>query len=202
MCEEPQQEQVMEVVEDTRGFFQERIDAALTRLDIKASEQTSLYLRELLSRGTHSVIATPDQPIVTQLASALDETQPRERRQKLQETGDAALYTCGFFQEHIQGRGMSVDYYATMGGRAYQSAAVLPGPHRSVFGELAERFSGFAQVLDEVRETTMLRTPQDIVRLYDRWRRTKSPRLAERLQEEGVFPGEGALFGSDDGTLH
>ncbi|MCZ7687217.1 MAG: hypothetical protein M5U28_54170 [Sandaracinaceae bacterium] len=37
-----------------------------------------------------------------------------------------------------------------------------------------------------------MRTPQDIVKLYDRWRRTRSPRLAERLRAEGVFPtGEG-----------
>ena len=193
----------MEVVEDTRGFFQERMDKALERLGMEPSEQTSHYLLELLTRGTHSVIATPDQPIVHQLAAALNETEPREQREKLRETGDAALYTCGFFQEHVQQRGMSVEYYAAMGGRAYSSAASHPGPHRQVFGELAQGFRDFAQVLDEVRETTMLRTPQDIVRLYDRWRRTKSPKLAERLQEEGVFPGEGGMFGGDGGPqLH
>jgi len=60
------------------------------------------------------------------------------------------------------------------------------GVFREVYPELAEGFDGYARVLDEVRETTALRTPQDIVRLYDRWRRTRSPLLAERLQAEGT----------------
>ena len=63
--------------------------------------------------------------------------------------------------------------------------------------ELAEGFDDFARVLDEVRERTVLRSPQDIVRLYDLWKRTKDPRFAEKLRGQGVFPQKG-----DSGTFH
>ena len=65
------------------------------------------------------------------------------------------------------------------------------------YPELAEAFDLLARALDDVRETTALRTPQDIVRLYERWRRTGSPLLADRLREEGVYPVKGA-----DEVLH
>lgn len=182
---------------DTRGFFHERLMSALQRRGVAAAAETELYLLDLLIRGTQFVLATPDQPLVHRLAAALAVDEPRARRERLREAGDSALYTAGFFGEHVQSRGMSVRYYAEMGGRAYRGASDLPGPHVRTFRELAGGFTGFTEVLDEVRESTQLRTPQDIVRLYDRWKRTGNPRLAERLQEEGVFPTV-----ADEGTLH
>jgi len=66
-----------------------------------------------------------------------------------------------------------------------------------VYRELAALFAPITRVLDDVRESTALRTPQDIVRLYDKWRRTGSPRIAARLSAEGVYPGRGP-----SGTVH
>jgi hypothetical protein len=113
---------------------------------------------------------------------------------------------CGFFGDHLRRRGISRDYVVGLGERAYGEAGDLcgrawrssDGSLRQVYPELAGRFDVFARVLDEVRETTALRTPQDIVRLYERWRRTKSPTLARRLKEEGVFPQDGG----GDRVLH
>jgi hypothetical protein len=91
-----------------------------------------------------------------------------------------------------------------MGGGAYENAGVLAihsaseASRIAVYRELARKFVPFAQVLDELRETTALKTPQDIVKLYDKWRRTRSPRLAERLSAEGVHP----VLPTDKPTLH
>jgi hypothetical protein len=93
---------------------------------------------------------------------------------------------------------MSPEYFATVGGRAYRAAGVLDPQHHVTFGELASGFLDFALVLEEVREETVLRTPQDIVKLYDRWRRTRSPKLAARLHAAGVFP----QVPRDDEGLH
>ena len=96
------------------------------------------------------------------------------------------------------------DYYAAMGGRAYHGASVLSFEHRGTFVELAEGFEDFAQVLDEVRERTVLRSPQDIVRLYDLWKRTRDPRFAAKLRGQGVFPQTtwGGVDVEDDGSVH
>jgi len=181
---------------DARAFFLERVQAVLRRLGVTASDEVQLYLVDLLARGSTRSLATPDQPIVQRLLSALEIEARDVRYRELKHTGDAALYTCGFFAEYVEGRGMSRTYYAELGGRAYRGAGQLRPETSPTLNELADNFEAFTDVLDEVREETSLRTPQDIVRLYDRWRKTKSSRLAQRLRKEGVFPQDG------EETLH
>ena len=178
----------IESIGDARGYFQERLASALQALNIPATPETEHYLVELLARGQKQTLATPDQPLVQRLAAAIETRDRRDRLLRYRETGDAALYTCGFFAEHVHKRGMSPEYYVELGGRAYRAASELCLKRAAVYEELGHGFEGFSHALEEVRESTVLRTPQDIVRLYDRWRKTRSPRLAARLHAAGVFP--------------
>ena len=192
----------IEMSGDVRGWFFERLDAALERHGVPASETTRFYLVELLASFADGDAADFDRPLAFQLAEAM-ETDGPEKIRKLRDLGDSALYLLGFFEDHLERRGLSRSYFVAMGGRAYgtarQLAAFSPreAPRQEAYGELAERFEGYVEALDDVRESTVLRTPQDIVRLYEKWKRTKSPRLAERLRSEGVFP---TLM--DERTLH
>ncbi|MEM9074862.1 MAG: hypothetical protein AAGE52_40570 [Myxococcota bacterium] len=175
---------VIEAHGDVRGYFRHRLRDARERLHLDVTLDTEHYLVDLLAERPQ----VADQPLVQQWARALSTEDPREKLRQLRSTGDAALYTCGFFADHVSERGISADYFVTMGGRAYRAASELC-PHRGhTYGELAEGFRELVVLLDEVREETVLRTPQDIVRLYDKWRRTQSPKLAARLHAAGVFP--------------
>ena len=185
----------IELSPDMSGFFQERLAAALARRRVDTDVATEAYLVRLLASFADAPVDPAlDQPLVARLAEALEAPSDHERLRLFRALGDNALYVCGFFSDRLERRGVSRGYVVSMGERAYVSAAYLSGrAHlRSIFAEvydeLADRFDLFAQVLDEVRESTSLRTPQDIVRLYERWRRTGSPLLAKRLQSEGVFP--------------
>ncbi|HEY8428767.1 MAG TPA: hypothetical protein VIL20_10350 [Sandaracinaceae bacterium] len=190
---------------DLRGWFRERLAEALERRRVPASEPAQVYLVELLTGfATDPDTADLARPLALQLAEAVEATGV-ERIRRLRALGDAALYLAGFFADHLHRRGVSRRYFMTMGERAYSSASALAAYSPSeaarspVYSELAGEFEGFVETLDDVRESTALRTPQDIVKLYDRWRRTRSPRLAERLREEGVFPIEDPSGGR---TLH
>jgi hypothetical protein len=168
------------------SFFRERLLHALTRRHATISESTEVYLVHLLTGFVHvTEDEALEQPLVQRLAEALETPSTTERFHRFRALGDSALYISGFFAGRLDRRGVSRDYVVAMGGRAYVAAADVGG---CVYEELAESFDLLAQVLDEVRETTSLRTPQDIVRLYERWRRTGSPVLAERLEAAGVFP--------------
>lgn len=191
---------------DMTGFFRDRLVAAMSRRDVRVSEATEFYLVHLLTdHARRPAKDALDQPLVHRLAAAVEAPRTAERFRLFRELGDAALYVAGFFSDHFTRRGISRDYVVSMGHRGYGEAADLcdrtwgaDGAFGEVYPELAESFESYARILDEVRETTALRTPQDIVRLYDRWRRTGSPLLAERLQEHGVFPqGDGG-----DTVLH
>jgi hypothetical protein len=179
---------------DLRGWFRDRLMEALERRGLPASESAQVYVVELLHRFALRSEELPlDRPLALQLADANDANGP-ERIRLLRALGDTTLYLSGFFSDHLERRGVSRSYCVAMGERAYSSAGALAAyspsdaVRKMVYEELADEFERFASALDDVRESTTMRTPQDIVKLYDRWRRTRSPALAERLREEGVFP--------------
>lgn len=179
---------------DLRAWFRERLAEALDRRGLAVSATTRVYVVELLHGfATEPATESLARPLALQLADAAEAT-GAEKIRRLRVLGDAALYLAGFFSDHLERRGVTRRYTVTMGEQAYASAGALAAyspseaVRRQAYAELADTFDGFVQTLDDVREMTTLRTPQDIVKLYDRWRRTRSPRLAERLREEGVFP--------------
>jgi hypothetical protein len=187
---------------DLKGWFHERLGAVLERRQVGATDEAKLYLVELLVRNA----GTPpdlDRPLAFALAEACEPGEPSERFRRHRALGDRALYLSGFFGEHLEHRGIARTYVQSIGARGYGTAGDLArrwGGPGAVLAELAERFERMSMVLDEVRESTALRTPQDIVRLYDRWKQTGSAKLAERLAEEGVFPVAGTK--SDDGPTY
>lgn len=179
---------------DLGSWFAERVDAALSRRSVAASPEVRAYLVGLLSRGAAGSFVDLDDPLVLALHRALSSSEPWERLERLRDVGDRALVLSGFFTDRLAHRGIARDYVVGLGGRAFQGAHEA-ARHRNqpakVYVELAGAFGEWASVLDEVRETTTLKTPQDIVRLYDRFRRTGSPEVASRLVREGVFPVRG-----------
>lgn len=193
---------MIETFADLRFWFRERLEAALESHRIDAEDETRAYLVELLAAmGVGRRRAPGHRPLALQLGDAR-EAQGIERLRLYRALGDDALCLAGLFRDHLERRGLSEGYVKTMGGAAYESAGVLAvqsaseASYTPVYRDLARRFTTFAEVLEEVRESTTLRTPQDIVKLYDKWRRTGSPRLAARLTAEGVYPTRGGT------TLH
>ena len=89
-------------------------------------------------------------------------------------------------------RAVSSDYYAEMGRGAYGTLSRIlrsPGADFSdVFGELSVKFNECTEVIAEVRDEARENHETDIVRLYDEWLATGSPRAAERLRVLGVVP--------------
>ncbi len=181
---------------DVRGYFRDRLVTAMKRQRVHTDERTEFYLVNLLAsqaiRPSDEAIRTP---LIEMLAQASEST-GAERLHKFRDVGDSALYVSGFFADHLARRGVNAQYAATLGGRAYSLASSLvsrwaPAAEAAfgdVYGELSEKFDVFVRVFDDVREETALRTPQDIIRLYEKWRQTGSPALAERLEKAGVFP--------------
>lgn len=180
---------------DLRQWFRERLDKVLARTRIEAALETRAYLVELLgSMGAGARAVLAGEPLVIQLARAQATEPGVQKLRQYRELADEALCLSGFFAEHLERRGLSPGYVHTVGAQGYESAGVLSRLSHAesgrtlVYHELGTRFSDFALVLEEVRETTALRTPQDIVKLYDTWQRTRSDTIAQRLVEEGVFP--------------
>jgi hypothetical protein len=185
-------------------FFREQLGSAMEHQKVSTSAFTEYYLVNLLARATRGdVLPSPEPgldetPLAILYIRALRASR-LERARLLQCMGDSALFVSGFFAASLQRKLVDLDYYRSMGGHAYGRLSREDEPlgfTASVFSELAERFTDFADVLFEVAEATRLTDNVSILRLYERWVQTGSRRAAALLAERGitpVAPGEGSL---------
>jgi len=122
------------------------------------------------------------------LAQALESGGARQRV-TLKEIGDVALFVSGFFSDSLNRKLVDVDYYVSIGGRAYNVLSrVETDTFSPVFAELGEKFVGFVDVLSEVSERTSCTSNSDLLRLYEKWLKTGSRRSGQLLVERGVVP--------------
>jgi hypothetical protein len=170
-------------------YFKELVDAALAHQGIDAHELTSFYVVQLLAGFLDRRPAGPtDEPLGVQLARAL-ESGGMQQRANLKQVGDVSLFVSGFFSDSLRRKLVDVDYYASIGGMAYNALSRFEADTFSpVFAELAERFIVYVDVLSEVSERSSCSSNMDLLRLYERWLKTGSRRSGQLLAERGVVP--------------
>ena len=171
-------------------YFKELVESALEHQQLATSEMTSFYVVNLLAGFVHldGSPAADHEPLGIRLAKALQAGGSRQR-DGLRRVGDTSLFISGFFCDSLTHSLVNVDYYISLGECAYSSLARQSDERLSeVFDELAEKFSGFVDVLGEVSERTGLTSNTDLLRLYERWLRTKSRRSGDLLVKQGIVP--------------
>lgn len=179
-------------------YFGSVVDDALRSRNIKASLAASQYVVGVLcefARPSEEVESAFTRPLTFQLRDAL-EAPFSERFRRLRALGDSVLYAVGFFGGHIELRGIDRRYVMHVGSSAYSNAAAMlhvPGrtEQHGVLGELATKFGEFVDVLTDIAEgaTAMgTRDERGVVKLYERWLRTGSSRIADELGARGIIP--------------
>lgn len=174
-------------------YFKSRIESALSRHHLHATELTSYYLVDLLCRFVRPDQRIPfyegaDEPLALRLGRAL-QTGGLEQRARLRNVGDLSLFMSGFFSDSFRRRLVDVDYYVTLGEYAYASLARRDeDAFGDVFLELARKFVGFTDVLADVSEQTTAASSSDVLRLYEKWLRTGSARDGQKLVDRGILP--------------
>lgn len=174
-------------------YFKDLIESALSRQQLRATELTSYYLVDLMCRFLRPDRRIPfhedaGEPLALRLARALD-SGGLEQRARLRNLGDFSLFMGGFFADSLNRRAVQVDYYVSMGEYAYGSLSRHDeDAFGEVFSELSRKFVPFMDVLSDVSERTGCGAPVDVLRLYERWLRTGSPRDGQRLVNRGLVP--------------
>jgi len=168
-------------------YFKELVEGALEHQGVAAHELTAFYVVQLLT-GFVRRQRSDDEPLALQLAQAL-QTGGAHQRTSLKQIGDVSLFLSGFFADSLRRKLVDVDYYVSLGGFAYGALSRVETDTLSpVFAELAEKFARFVDVLSEVSERSSCSSNADLLRLYERWMKTGSPRSAQLLAERGVVP--------------
>jgi len=188
-------------VTNLREFFHDSVQTALRKQRVDVDDHTEHYVVNILTmfaRSEELYESTPEgvrlKPLAHMLADASVASSPQQRDDALRRLGDVSLFIAGFFAQSFARKLIDIDYHIAMGGRAYGTLADnLRGSIRgqafaAVFLELAQKFQRLVDVLNEVAEMAHTHTDKDILRLYEIWLKTGSPRAFAILQRLGVAP--------------
>lgn len=172
-------------------YFRELVESAMKRQHLAARELTSFYLVNLLTGFVHfdrSATAPEDEALGIRFVRALQAAGVRQR-DELRQVGDLSLFMSGFFADSLTRSLVDIDYYIYVGEYAYGSLA-RQGDEAfgDVFDELSGNFAAFVDVLGEVSERSAVSSNADLLRLYERWLRTRSRRSGEILAARGLVP--------------
>jgi len=194
-------EPVVVEVTSLQEFFREALHDAIERQRFEVDDHTEHYVVNVLtlfSRSDALFDATPEgprlRPLALMLADAVEAGSGPERIHALQRLGDVSLFIAGFFAQSFSRRLVDVDYHIAMGGRAYDSlAGMLRNTQRGralggVFRELGAKFQRLVDALNEVAETAYEHSDRDLMRLYEIYMKTGSPRARDLLLRLGVQP--------------
>jgi hypothetical protein len=188
-------------VANLREFFHDSVQTALRKQRVAVDDQTEHYVVNVLTmfaRSEELYEKTSEgvrlKPLAHMLAEASEAPTAQQRDGALRRLGDVSLFIAGFFAQSFARRLVDVDYHIAMGGRAYSALAEnMRGSLRGrafvgVFGELAQKFQRLVDVLNDVAEMAHTPTDKDILRQYEIWLKTGSPRAYGILNRLGVAP--------------
>jgi hypothetical protein len=180
-----------------RAVFAHLVAAALAEISLRPSPMATAYLIELLDER----VCQPGEPDESSaLAEMLLEARLAAgpvRIRRMRGLGDRALFGAGYFGEQLVRKAVDIDYYREIGRQAYRDVAVAlaasgqcGGTWPKLYLELSERFPAFVDVLAEVGERSRgdVEPDMDLLRLFERYRRTGSSRDRRRLLQLGHVP--------------
>jgi hypothetical protein len=200
----------LERASSVSDFFDEVVTTVVDEQRFPVTHEGKAYVTALLAE--HAAPQASEQllrqPMGTSLLIAL-QTHSAERFNRLRRVGDEALFVSGFFSEHLSQRGLELSYASDLGRVAYDGAAQLlrrlsQSSAPDVFSELSGKFGMFVELLHVVADSLYAQaatvqsaySPESLLELYERWRRSGSQRLGDVLVQRGIMPVAG------DPTLH
>jgi hypothetical protein len=188
-------------VQNLRDYFRTSVDDVIAKQGAEVDPHTAYYVVNLLTLFARSEEFYENdgetygvKPLALMLAEATDAQNIEQRTITLQRIGDVSLFVSGFFIESLAAKAVDIDYYAYMGESAYGSLSEeVRGTFRGnafgdVYKELASKFQILTDVLNEVRDSTLHESDVDLLRTYEIWSKTGSPRAEKLLRQQGIVP--------------
>lgn len=173
-------------VSDLNSYFADAIDQAVSRCRVSLEPAQCKHLATVLVAGSSRMGV--GESIVVELERALDLSQELQLA-PLVAVADRALFLTGFV-----GREGDDAVCRRCGPFAYARAATIMDDDSTsaLYRSMADRFDVMTHVLAEVAVAqTLGAETRDLVRIYDAWKRSKSPSALDAMAREGVFPHEG-----------
>jgi len=182
---------------NTLDFFQRHVKKSLQNQHIEITALSEQYLVHLLADfaltcRAFSLTSQDERPLALIYHHAQFETFPTKIK-IFKELGDFSLFVSGFFPDSFNRKLNDVDYYMSLGKGAYRTLSSLfeKFHHQDfnlLFHELAEKFVALTDILAEISSESFTKWNDGILRLYERWLKTRSKRDERLLSTKGIIP--------------
>ena len=160
-------------------YFSDCLKKALKDQKISFTPEVSFYLINLLCKFVPAKNFNP-KPLAFMLKDALEGENSSKEFKYL---GDFSLYTAGFFPDSLKKKLIDVDYYIGMGKNAYG----ILSKENIIFNDLSREFSQIVDVFNQISEESFFQNEEDVLRIYQLWQSTDSPRLKKKLAKLGII---------------
>jgi hypothetical protein len=179
-----------------KDFFSVLVDDALEARRVETFPLVRDYLVRLLegflrADDSRDSADGPRPPIRTLAETLLHASQldTGPRHELLKRLGDTSLYVSGFFGDSLHRKIVDIDYYVSIGGLAFGTLAkeTREDLQAQMYDEVSNRFLDYVDVLTVVSQRSMIRSDQDVLRLYSRYLTTGSELARDQLIERGLL---------------
>ncbi|MCK5188014.1 MAG: hypothetical protein KAR43_12860 [Deltaproteobacteria bacterium] len=184
---------------NTLDFFHKHVKESIKNQNIKITKISEHYLVHLLADFTltqkaFKLTGNNIRPLTLIYHQAQFETANRKIK-IFKELGDFSLFITGFLPDSLNRKVIDVDYYISLGRSAYENLSVIfEEIHESdfnlLFCELAEKFVAVTDILAEISSESFTQWNDGILRLYERWLKTRSKRDERLLFKKGIIPNQ------------
>lgn len=174
-------------------YFRQRLQQVSEQLSAQPHQDTLWYMGSMLARfgDSRQLFCEYDgevsiRPLALLYKDAHETPDPRHRCLIMRQLGDLALFLGALFPEKYARRGILKDYFVGMGGGAYDYLSENASQNRHIFSELASTFTRMLELVARACSRQTAFDANDVLGLYQRWRKTRNPRIAEQLSALGV----------------
>lgn len=181
-------------------YFHLRVADARASRDLPLSDQSVLYLAQLMVDRARADRPTPPADTLAELhAAAASQSRPADQARTWRELGDRALHSLGTERDRLEARSVvPLSYYEAMGRQGYRRLdEVMKRSFADAFGglftELAARFDAAVSALNRACEAA--HRGDELDQLLEEWIATGSEEVARRLRLRGVVVARRAVEG-------
>lgn len=181
----------------SEDFFSEMVSEAFLKVKINRDPFVERYIVDLLVffvdvrnlfDGTDDRGRLKNPTLAEMMLRAANTDSSSGRTELLKRLGDISLYMSGFFAKSIERKTIDLAYYRDMGGIAYShlGETVRDPKLSSLYIDLASHFQAYVDALAFISEKTSIQSDENLLRLYDRYLKTGSLLVKERLISLGL----------------
>lgn len=188
------------IILQSEDFFISLVDEAFSQRNIEPNPLAVNYLVNLLIHYMNtenlfdetSESGKKTRSTLAELYLKAMNSEPSLQLDLIRKLGNTSLYVSGFFAESLNKKVVDIEYYVNMGETAFDflSKNIAEDAYKNLYKNFALQFVDYMDSLTYIAQKSSLHNNNDLLKLYDNYKKTGSDLAKETLIENGFLVDE------------